>query len=239
MTGYPLPTTIWQRELIEFVARRRAMVIKLAFPLVVGLPLVFSRVQPLYAALALTMLVAMIGAVGSGQVLARERAVGLSVRYRLLPRRLAGILLERIGSSAVIDLLQILPILVVIGLRHPARLAWWPGLVLATAAVLLATNVLGAWASTLTTSPGEVMLAVLLPLLPLLFLSGVFTPPADPALQAISSLLPFTYLHDALLGSLDGRPLLAPWVDVLGGLACVVVAAGAAAVMSRRVLEAD
>src|SRR5437773_5004344 len=37
-----LAGTIWQRELVEFAQRRRALVIKLAFPLVFGIPLVVA-----------------------------------------------------------------------------------------------------------------------------------------------------------------------------------------------------
>jgi hypothetical protein len=38
-----LAGTIWQRELVEFAQRRRALMIKLAFPLVFGIPLVVAE----------------------------------------------------------------------------------------------------------------------------------------------------------------------------------------------------
>ncbi len=63
-----LAGTIWQRELVEFAQRRRALVIKLAFPLVFGIPLVIAA-PPMYAAISLTMLIAIIGALGAGAVL--------------------------------------------------------------------------------------------------------------------------------------------------------------------------
>src|SRR5438552_18731963 len=80
-----LAGTIWQRELVEFAQRRRALVIKLAFPLLIAIPLVLSRAPSIYAAMALTMLIAIVGALGAGAVLTRERQTGLTLRYRTLP----------------------------------------------------------------------------------------------------------------------------------------------------------
>ncbi len=74
-----LAGTIWQRELVEFAQRRSALVIKLAFPLVFGVPLVIAA-PPVYAAVTLTMLIAIIGALGAGAVLTRERQSGLTLR---------------------------------------------------------------------------------------------------------------------------------------------------------------
>jgi hypothetical protein len=239
VSGAPLPASIWQRELVEFEERRRALAIKLLFPLLIALPLLFSRAPGIYAAMALTMLVATVGALGSGAVLSRERASGLTVRYRLLPRRPAAVVLERVGAGAAIDLVQMLLVLVLVGIRHPSRIAWLPGILLATAGVLAVSNVLGAWASTVTRSPGEVMLAVLIPLLPALFLSGVFTTPSNPLQAAISRFLPFTYLHDALLGALTGQSALTPWADALAGLVFLFASAIAACLLARRVLERD
>jgi ABC-2 family transporter len=234
-----LPASIWRRELIEFEERRRALAVKLLFPALIALPLLFSRAPAVYAAMALTLLTATVAALGAGAVLSRERAVGLNLRYRLLPRRPAAILLERVAASALIDLIQMLLVLLLIAIRQPARIAWLPAVLLASAGVLAAGNVLGAWASSVTRSPGEVMLAVLIPLLPALFLSGVFTTPPAPLLAGVARFLPFTYLHDALLGALTGRPQLTPWADGLAGLAFLLVSAAAAGLIARRVLERD
>ena len=233
-----LAGTIWQRELVEFAQRRRALVIKLAFPLVFGIPLVIAA-PPLYAAVTLTMLMAIIGALGAGAVLTRERLSGLTLRYRTLPVTPGRLLIERLSTSAVIDLMQVMPVLLLIAFRHPSEFAWWPALVLSTAAVLLIGNLMGAVASTLSDSPGEVMLYVFFPLLPLLYLSGVFTPLTQPALLVISRLLPFGYLHESLLGALGGQPNLLPWETMLGGFGFLVGAAGLTGRLGRRVLESD
>jgi len=233
-----LAGTIWQRELVEFAQRRRALIIKLAFPLLVGIPLV-TAAPPFYAALSLTMLIAIIGTVGAGAVLTRERHSGLTLRYRTLPVTPGRLLIERLSTSASIDLLQVTPVLVLIALRHPSRFEWWPALLLSTAAVLLLGNLMGAVASTLSDSPGEVMLYVFIPLLPLLYLSGVFTPLSQPVLLVISRLLPFSYLHESLLGALGSQPNLLPWETLLGGFGFLVGAAGLTGRLGRRVTESD
>ncbi len=233
-----LAGTIWQRELVEFAQRRRALVIKLAFPLLIGVPLVMAG-PPFYAALSLTMLITIIGTLGAGAVMTRERQSGLTLRYRTLPVTPGRLLIERLSTSALIDLIQIVPLLVLIALRHPTQFAWWSALLLSTAAVLLIGNLMGAVASTLSDSPGEVMLYVFIPLLPLLYLSGVFTPLAQPALLVISRLLPFSYLHESLLGALGGQPNLLPWETLLGGFGFLVGAAGLTGRLGRRVTESD
>ncbi|GAC1479822.1 MAG: hypothetical protein PVSMB9_03890 [Candidatus Dormibacteria bacterium] len=234
-----LASTIWQRELLEFYQRRRALVVKLLFPLLVAIPLLFSAAPAFYQALALTMLITIIGALGAGAVLTRERLVGLTVRYRTLPVTPGRLLLERLASNAGIDLIQLSPVVLLILLRHPGRIAWWPPLVLATMAVLLVGNLLGAVASVLSDSPGEVMLYVFIPLLPLLYLAGVFTPLTDPTLIVVSRLLPFSYLHEAILGALGGQPNLPAWETLLGALGFLIGAVGLTGRLGRRVLESD
>ncbi|HVH64777.1 MAG TPA: ABC transporter permease [Candidatus Acidoferrum sp.] len=234
-----LAGTIWQRELIEFAQRRRALVIKLAFPFLLAVPLVLSGAPPTYAAMAIAMLVAIIGGIGSGAVLSRERQSGLSLRYRTLPVTPGRLLIERLGTNALIDFMQLIPVLLLIALRHPFDIVWWPALIVGTAAVLLIGNLIGAVASTLSSSPGEVMLYVVIPLLPALYLSGVFTPLTQPALLVISRLLPFSYLHEALLGSLGGQPNLLPWETLLGAFGFLVGAAGLTGRLGRRVIEMD
>ncbi|MDQ6883297.1 MAG: ABC transporter permease [Candidatus Dormibacteraeota bacterium] len=234
-----LAGTVWQRELLEFYQRRRALVIKVLFPLLVAIPLLISGAPVFYQAMALTMLITIIGALGAGAVLTRERLLGLTVRYRTLPVTPGRLLLERLSISAAIDFLQLAPVLALILIRHPGAIGWWPALIVGTMAVLLVGNLLGAVASTLSDSPGEVMLYVFIPLLPILYLSGVFTSPTAPALLVVSRLLPFSYLHEAVLGSLGGAPNLLPWETLLGGVGFLVGAAGLTGWLGRRVLESE
>ncbi|MEO6798212.1 MAG: ABC transporter permease [Candidatus Dormibacter sp.] len=234
-----LAGTVWQRELLEFYQRRRAMVIKLLFPLFIAIPLLFTHAPVIYVAMALTMLITIIGALGAGAVLTRERLVGLTVRYRTLPVTPGRLLLERLTVNAAIDFLQLIPVLLLVAVRYPNSIAWWPALLLTSMAALLVGNLLGAVASVLSDSPGEVMLYIFIPLLPVLYLSGVFAPLTEPALLVVSRFLPFSYLHEALLGALGGQSNLLPWETALAGLGFLVGAAGLIGRLGRRVLESE
>ena len=232
-----LAGTIWQRELVEFAQRRRALAVKLGFPLLVAVPLVLSGAPTIYAAMALTMLVTIVGALGSGAVLTRERQSGLNLRYRTLPVTPGLLLIQRLSTNALIDFFQLTPVLLLVAIRHPSGFVWWPALLLSAAAVLLMGNLLGAVASTLSDAPGEVMLYVVIPLLPLLYLSGVFTPLEQPVLLVVSRLLPFSYLYQATGGALGGQPNLLPWETALGGFGFLVGAVGMAGRLGRHVVE--
>lgn len=231
-------TTLWGRELAELLRRPGALALKLAYPLVVGIPLLWSPAPSFYASMAITMLAATLAGLGTAAVLARERASGLQLRYRLLPRPAGALLTERLLACAAVDLVQLLPLLALIALRHPqATAAWGPAVLLTLAGALLAANALGACASSLASSPGEVMLWVMLPLLPAFYLSGLFLPPAGP-MAVVARLLPFSYLHDALDGALGGRPALDPVQAAAAGLAALLLSVAASRAIGRRVLEA-
>jgi ABC-type multidrug transport system permease subunit len=231
-----LPASIGQREFLEFARRRRALVVKMAFPLVVGVPLLTSGAPAFYAAMALTMLITVVGALGTGAVLSRERAAGLQLRYRLLPRHHGVVLLERLAASAAIDVAQLGLVLALLMARHPGAALWWPALLLTVAGTVLFANLVGALASTVTTAPGEVMLYVLLPLLPAFYLAGVYTPLSSPGLKAVSTVLPMTYLHEALLGALQGGTRLSPAAVAAGGAVAILVALAGSLGAGRRVL---
>ncbi|MFN2465796.1 MAG: ABC transporter permease [Candidatus Dormibacteria bacterium] len=233
-----LPASIPQREFLEFGQRRRALVIKVAFPLVVGVPLLTGGAPPFYAAMALTMLMTIIGALGTAAVLSRERAAELQLRYRLLPRRHGIVLLERLAAAAAIDLAQLALIFGLIALRHPRATTWWPALLLAVVGTVLFANVVGALASTFTTAPGEVMLYVLLPLLPAFYLAGVYAPVTTAGQRAVSMLLPMTYLHEGLLGALEGSAHMSATSVALGGAVTIGLSIAAALISGRRVLTA-
>jgi len=238
MTSAGLASTVWQRELVEFTQRRHALAIKLAYPVVLGIPLLFSRVPAFDAAIALTMLVGLTSALGTGAVLSRERASGLALRYRLLPVRPGTLLVERLGVYAAIDVLQFTPLLVLLGLRHPEAAAFWPALVVTVAGSMLAGNLLGAFVSTLSRAPSEVMLYTIIPLLAAFYLSGIFVSPQQPVMVVVSRLLPFSYLHEAVLGSLGAGASLAPWEAFSGGLGFIVGAFALTGLLGHRIVEA-
>lgn len=225
------------REWSELAGRPVSLVIKLAYPVAIAVPLLWAPVPPFLAATALTVLVATVGGVGTAAVLARERSMGLQQRFLLAPRAAGRTVADRVAAAASVDVAQTLPLLLVVAVRHPGGAVWWPGLLCALIGMLLVVDALGAFASSLASSPGEVMLCVMLPLLPAFFLSGVFVPPFG-ALIPISHLLPFAYFHAALVGALGGSAAVSPLGCVLGGIAFSLVGLGAAYLTGRRVLEA-
>ncbi len=240
MIRFPvLPASIWQRELAELVQRPRALAVKMLFPLAVAVPLLHSSAPGFYAAMALTMLLSTMAPLGAGAVLARERASGLLLRYRLLPAPPGRVGMERVLAGAGVDLLQVAPVLIMIMVGGRGEAAWWPGLWLGAAATLVAGNALGALVSTVTRSPGEVMLIVLLPVLPALYLAGVFTPFTSPLMQAVTRLFPFAYLHEALVGALGGAATVTPGQAAAGAALHLLVALVLARLAGYRLVEAS
>lgn len=225
------------REWSELWGRPISLVIKLAYPVLIALPLLWAPVPPFLVATALTVLIATVGGVGTAAVLSRERAMGLQHRFLLAPRAAGRTVLDRVAAAASVDVAQTVPLLVLVAVRHPGGAVWWPGLVCGLIGMLLAVDALGAFASSLASGPGEVMLCVMLPLLPAFFLSGLFVAPFG-ALVPISHLLPFTYFHAALVGALGGVAPVTPLGCILGGIAFGLLGLGAAYLSGRRVLEA-
>jgi ABC-2 type transporter len=227
-----LPASMWSREWLLTLARPRSVVLKLAMPLLLGVPLVLGHAPTFWAGMLLTVLVAMTGAVGSGVSLARARSGGLLARLAVVPRPPAQVIGAWVLAAAAVDTVQMLPVaLVVIAtgaspLPAVALLACIP-------AVVLLTNTLGCALSLLADSPGEVLLDVVVVLAPLLFLGGLFTGvPRDGWRWIAARIDPFAYLHSAFVGALGGTPTFSAG-DVL---LTAVVSVAALAALSRALL---
>lgn len=227
---------ILEAEWLELLARPRGLVLKLLYPLVIGVPLVLLA-PPRYGSMAVTLLVSTVAGLGTAAVLGRERSAGLHLRFRLAPRPAGRTVLDRVVAASTVDLAQVAPLLVLALAVHPGRVGWVPALAAALAGTLLTVNALGAFASSLGSSPGEVMVWVMLPLLPSFYLSGLFVPPAGP-LVTIARVFPFGYLRAALEGTFGGRPAYDPAACAIAGLAFAALGAAAAYAAGRRVLEA-
>ncbi|HZS13018.1 MAG TPA: ABC transporter permease [Candidatus Dormibacteraeota bacterium] len=199
-----LPATLWTREWLLTLGRPRSAAIKVAMPLVLSVPLVSGGAPTFWAGMLLTVLVAMVGAVGSGVALARARSGGLLARLAVVPRapsRLAG---EWVLAATAVDTVQMLPVAAVVVASHPSASAAL-ALLACIPAVLLFTNALGCALSLLADGPGEVLLDVMVVLAPLLFLGGLFTGvPREGWRWVAARLDPFAYLHAAFTGALGG-----------------------------------
>jgi len=200
-----LPAGLAGREWLVSLARPRSLAIRVAMPLVLGVPLVAGGAPTFWAAMLLTVLVAMVGAVGSGVGLARARASGLLARLAMVPRPAAHVVGGWVLAGASVDAAQLSPLLVVVAAGGHAGATGVAALALAVAAVLLVANALGCLLARLAGGPGEVLLDVVVVLAPLLFLGGLFTGvPATGWRHAAALVDPFTYLHAAFIAALGG-----------------------------------
>ncbi len=239
--GHWLPRRLVELELLATLARRRALAIKLAFPLALAIPLVATSAPPFFAAMLLTVLVTLIGAVGTGVTVVRARGGGWLARLAVLPMAPARIGVELCLASFAIDAVQGS---VVVGLilawRQPDPMvgltAW-----LLVLAVLAFANALGLALAALTDHPGETMLGLAVCLAPLLFLAGLFTGiPAQGPRAVIAAVLPFSYLDEAFQLVLGGNPPAgAPPAFALAALVTLAAAVGAAALLGPAVLRRE
>ncbi|MGC1183829.1 MAG: hypothetical protein WBA31_01580, partial [Candidatus Dormiibacterota bacterium] len=122
----PRPTRLWQLELRGTLARRRALIIKLAFPLVLVIPLVTTGAPPFFAGMLLTVLIAMVGTVGTGVTITRARGSGWLDRLAVLPLPAWRVGLELFFAGWLVDALQATLVVAVIAIASrpdPATLA--------------------------------------------------------------------------------------------------------------------
>jgi len=232
-----LPSSMWTREWLLTLARPRGAVVKLAMPLVLTVPLVTGGAPTFWAGMLLTVLVAMIGAVGSGVALARARSSGLLARLAVTPGTPARTVGSWVAASAAVDTVQLLPAAAVVVAANPAPLQA-AALLACIPAVLLLTNTLGCLLSLLADGPGEVLLDVVVVLAPLLFLGGLFTGvPRDGWRFVAARLDPFAYLHSAFTGALGGTPTFAAGAVLAAAAVTAAVSLGALAAISRTLLR--
>jgi len=233
-----LPRGTLGRELLVVAARRRALALKVGVPLVLALPLIVGGAPTFWAGMLLTVMVAMMGAVGTAVNLARARQSGLLVRLALVPRPGWRVVGGVVGAGALVDLLQLLPVIVLVAVAGSATPLEWAGLVVAVLAGLLTGSLLGCLVACLAGGVGEVLLDVCILLAPFLFFGGLFT--GVPRLGwgwTVAVLDPFGELGSAFIGALDGTPAFNPMTVLLASGAAIVVALAAVGLLSRPLLE--
>lgn len=230
---------LWWLELRATLRRRRALAIKLVFPLVLAVPLALTGAPQFFAAMLLTVLIAMVGTVGTGVSLTRARGSGWLDRLAVLPMGRWRVGLELFLAGWVVDCLQATLLVLVLGAaQRPDPLTLFSTWLLSLA-TLAFSGALGLAVATLTDNPGEAMLLLAVVLAPMLFLSGLFTgvPAAGPRYW-IAQLLPFSYLQNAFQLVLHGNP---PYGSdpqfLLAAAVFLLVGAGAAAALGRPLLS--
>lgn len=228
---------MWGREWLVTLAHPRALVVRVAVPLGLALPLVAGGAPSFWAAMLLTVLVAMVGAVGCGMTVARARASGLLTRLAAVPQRPERTVGGWILASAAIDACQLGPALVVVLAAGGGDLRWWPVLGIAAVAILLLANVLGCALALAAGGPGEVLLDVGVSLAPLLYLAGVFTGVPRTGLRGVVARLdPFSSLDASFIGALGGAPAYSAAAAAAAALAWLGLGLVAIIPLSRTLL---
>ena len=233
------PRGLWGLELQASLRRRRALAIKLVFPLVLAVPLALTGAPQFFAAMLLTVLIAMVGTVGTGVSLTRARGAGWLDRLAVLPLGRWRVGLELFLAGWVVDCLQAtLLILVLEAAQRPDPLTIFSTWLLSLA-TLAFSGAVGLAVATLTDNPGEAMLVLAVVLAPMLFLSGLFTGvPASGPRYWIAQVLPFSYLQDAFQLVLHGNPPYGSDPQFLLAAGVFLVVGGvAAAALGRPLLQ--
>jgi ABC-2 type transport system permease protein len=234
-----LPRSLWQLELRSALYRRRALAIKLLFPLLLAVPLAATNAPTFFSAMLLTILVAMVGTVGTGVSVTRSRGAGWLDRLAVLPLPAWRVSLGIFLAGWILDCVQVTLIFIVIEVaRRPD-----PGFMVTTWLLALCTlafsGAIGLAVATLTDNAGEAMLFLAVVLAPLLFLSGLFTGvPAEGARYWIAQVLPFSYLTDGFQLVLGGNPPYgSPLSFLIAGAAFLVASVAACAALGRPLLS--
>jgi hypothetical protein len=233
-----LPGGPWGREWLVALSHPRALAMRIAVPLLLAVPLVSGGAPTFWAAMLLSVLVAMVGAVGSGMTLARARASGHLARLAVTPGPAWRATGAWVLASAAVDAVQLLPALGVVVLGGGAGVEAAGVLLISVAATLLAANVLGCALALLAGGAAEVLLDVVVVLAPLLFLGGLFTGvPRQGWRFLVARLDPFSHLHSSLIGALGGDRSFAPAEDAAAALCWAALALLALVPLGRTMLR--
>lgn len=235
-----MPRTLAARELAVVLSRPRALLIKAGLPLALAVVLVAGRAPTFWAGMLLTVLVAMVGAVGTAVTVSRARESGFLTRLAATPGSRPRLLGGWVLAAAAVDVVQLLPVVAAVAVTGGAGVAELGTLAVAVAAAVVVTNVLGCVVTLAAANAAEVLLDVVVLLAPLLYLGGLFTGvPADGWRSVAALVDPFSHLHSALIGALGGAPTYSPAVDVAWLVGAALVACAGLLALSRRILERD
>ncbi|HZB97023.1 MAG TPA: ABC transporter permease [Candidatus Sulfotelmatobacter sp.] len=233
-----LPGGLATRELALTLMRPRSLALRVGIPLVLAVPLAAGGAPTFWAGMLLTVLVAMVGAVGTAITIARARASGLLARLTCVPASRPRLVLSWVGTATSIDLAQLLPALAVVLVSGGAGPTAWISLLVAGAAALLVANSIGCLVTLVGSDAGEVLLGVTVILAPVLFLGGLFTGvPREGWRWWAARVDPFSYLHSAFISALGGAPAFAPGAILTAAALSVLVALITLALVSRPLIE--
>lgn len=193
------PDAYWKKDVVLFFGKRFALLIKMAYPIALIVPVAVSGIPAQYAAAVVGIVAIMAGTFGAGESLTADLNDGILLRLALTPVSPRRIVFELLSVNAVLDFLQLLPALALVYVLNPAPLVWVLAATVAVFATLLAANCIGVFIANFTSSPADVLLYATAILAPLIYVSGFFRNRNPEGLLAtLRDLVPFAYTNDAL-----------------------------------------
>jgi hypothetical protein len=204
-------------ELRVTLAQRRLFILNTLVPLALVLPIGIGGAPRIHAAVVFTLIFTFFGVFGQAIPLARDAERGLVARYLLTGVSPYAYFTQRVAAHAAIDLVQLTPALLIIGLVYgtgPRALITLAG---AALLALVAANSLGAIIAATARSIAEAALFASIVALFALHAAGVFRSPVPGSTaDLLRSAVPFASLHRAMQTAL-GSPTPAPvgWAAAL------------------------
>ena len=225
--------SVWRLEWRLALRRRRLLVLNMAIPLLLVVPLGAGGAPAYHASAAYAVLFVLFATFGSAIPLLRDGETGTLRRIVLRGVSEPVLLGERVLAGCALDCLELLPALGVVLLLGGAEPYVWLWALPTLALAVLAGNLLGVWVAAGARSIAEGALFAALTALFVLHGSGVFrTPePGSPG-ELLSGLLPFGPLHRLLFAAAGGG-------DLGLGLATVVPSIGLAIMLLGVTLAAS
>lgn len=213
------PYSLWSVTWRQNFRARTALIVKLVYPTVTVAIMLLGKAPLHIAASVVVLLVAFMTVVDLGLAWTADRHSGMLARLALTPLSPRRVVFERLTASLGMDLLQTLPIVVLLGLLYHATLVVQLTLAGALVGALLASNVVSLGVTLLPGGRREMILYAVILVFAFLFLGGVFRPigPAEGLLDALAHLVPYTALHQAIRLSMS-QAALWTWTEILSDL---------------------
>ncbi len=202
---------VWRTEWLIALRRRRLLMLNTLIPLAFVGSIAFSPAPGVHAAAVFAVLFVLFGTFGSSIPLIRDAESGLLQRYALTGVHPGGLLLQRVFATAVLDLVELSPSVLVIVVARGTSASQLAMIVPAMVLGLIAANALGTITAALAKSVAEGALFSAVAALLLLHWAGTFRSPAPGTWQAtLEAWSPFRPLHEALLAASGGGSDLDP-----------------------------
>jgi ABC-2 type transport system permease protein len=193
------PDTYWKKDVVLFLSKRFALLIKMLYPVALIVPVAVSDIPAQYAAAVVGIVAVMAGTFGAGESLTADLNDGILLRLALTPLSPRRVVFEILAVNAVLDFIQLLPALLLVYVIHPVPLVWVFAATFGVFATLVTANCIGIFIANFTSSPADVLLYATAILAPLIYVSGFFrNQNPTGALATIRDFVPFAYANDAL-----------------------------------------